>query len=332
MSKAKKEKFTFIDLFAGIGGFHLALHSLGGECVFASEIDKYARQTYKYNFETISPALFKEGLFNEDITDIELNFDQIPNFDILCAGFPCQAFSIAGRREGFNDTRGTLFFDIQKILEIKRPKAFFLENVKNLQSHDNKRTFKIMLDVLHKKLKYEVFPKVLNAMTHADIPQNRERIFIVGFDPKQVKNCFDFKFPNEIIPTKKIEDLLYKERQEDIYYYKSSHQYYAELYNSMKNSSTLYQWRRVYVRENKSNVCPTLTANMGTGGHNVPLLKDKFGIRKLTPRECLRFQGFPESFNFPDGMANTQCYKQAGNSVVVPLIKSVSKQIINIIK
>lgn len=331
MSKAKKEKFTFIDLFAGIGGFHLALHSLGGECVFASEIDKYARQTYKYNFETISPALFKEGLFNEDITDIELNFDQIPNFDILCAGFPCQAFSIAGRREGFNDTRGTLFFDIQKILEIKKPKAFFLENVKNLQSHDNKRTFKIMLDKLENELEYKVFPKVLNSMTHANIPQNRERIFIIGFDPKQVSNYNDFKFPDEIPLTRKIDDLLSKEKQEDIYYYKNTHQYYLELNDSMRNSNTLYQWRRVYVRENKSNVCPTLTANMGTGGHNVPLLKDKFGIRKLTPKECLRFQGFPESYIFPKDMANTQCYKQAGNSVVVPLIERVAIELYKIL-
>ena len=318
----KNQKFQFIDLFAGVGGFRIAMQNIDGKCVYSSEWEKSAKKTYELNFG--------EYPF-DDITAEETKKFIPDNFDLLCGGFPCQAFSVAGHRKGFEDTRGTLFFDIEKILEKHRPKAFFLENVKNLAGHDKGRTLKIMLNILENKLGYKVYNEVLNSMEYANIPQNRERIFIVGFDPKQVKNYDKFSFPEKIELTKNIRDLINKEKQDDKYYYKKEHQYYPKLKEVMKSKDTIYQWRRVYVRENKSNVCPTLTANMGTGGHNVPLILDDYGIRKLTPKECFRFQGYPEKYVLPN-LANSKLYMQAGNSVTVPLIQRVGEKIYEILK
>lgn len=181
----KKYSFKFIDLFAGIGGFRLAMQNVGGKCVFTSEWEPSAKKTYRQNFGEVP--------FGDITKERVKNF--IPKeFDVLCAGFPCQAFSIAGHRKGFADTRGTLFFDIEQIVEKHKPKVVFLENVKNLVSHDKGNTFKTIITILEKKLGYKVFTKVLNSMTHANIPQNRERIFIVAFDPNQVNNYADFKF------------------------------------------------------------------------------------------------------------------------------------------
>ena len=256
----------------------------------------------------------------------------IPNkFDILCAGFPCQAFSIAGYGKGFSDTRGTLFFDVEQIIEKHRPKVVFLENVKNLVSHDKGKTFEVIIEILEKKLGYKVSYDVLNSMTHANIPQNRERIFIVAFDPKQVKNYKNFKFPDKIKLTKTIHDILDNDKKDDKYYYSKKHKYYPELSKAMTNKNTVYQWRRVYVRENKSNVCPTLTANMGTGGHNVPLIKDDFGIRKLTPKECFAFQGYNMDKYILPSVADSKLYMQAGNSVTTNLIERITNEIIEVL-
>jgi len=312
-------KFTFIDLFAGIGGFRLALQNLGGLCVFSSEWDKFAQKTYEANFGEVPHG---------DITQIDAN--TISNHDVLCAGFPCQPFSIAGKKRGFEDTRGTLFFDIVRIVKEKRPKVIFLENVKNLVSHDKGKTIKTILDVLENELNYKVFYKVLNTMEYANIPQNRERIFIVAFDTEQIKSYEKFKFPNKITLNKTIHEFINKNRQDDIFYYQETHKYYPELIKTITQKNTVYQWRRVYVRENKSNVCPTLTANMGTGGHNVPLIKDDYGIRKLTPQECFAFQGYPmEEFILPN-IANSKLYMQAGNSVTTSLIERIGSKIINL--
>jgi DNA (cytosine-5)-methyltransferase 1 len=314
--------FSFIDLFAGVGGFRLAFQSLNGKCVFTSEWDENAKKTYLENFGEVPFG---------DITKDKIK-DVIPeNFDILCAGFPCQAFSIAGYQKGFADTRGTLFFDLEQIIEKKRPKAIILENVKNLASHDNKRTLKVILEVLEEKLGYRVVYRVLNSMTHANIPQNRERIFIVAFDPKQVQNYMDFTFPEPIPLTKTIHDIIDGNKKDENFYYSKDHMYYDRLNKAMTSTDTLYQWRRVYVRENKSNVCPTLTANMGAGGHNVPLIRDKYGIRKLTPRECFSFQGYPDpEYVFPK-IANSKLYMQAGNSVTVPLIRRIGEKILEVL-
>jgi DNA (cytosine-5)-methyltransferase 1 len=215
----KNVKFKFIDLFAGIGGFRLAMQNIGGECVYTSEWDNAAKQTYEKNFG--------EYPFG-DITSEKIKSFIPDNFDLLCGGFPCQAFSVAGNRKGFEDTRGTLFFDLEKIIESKRPRAFFLENVKNLEGHDNGRTLKIMLNILENKLGYKVYYKVLNTMEYANIPQNRERIFIIGFNPKTVKNYDKFKFPEKIKLSKKIRDLIDIEKQADNYYYNENHQYYSK--------------------------------------------------------------------------------------------------------
>ena len=314
--------FKFVDLFAGIGGFRLALQNNGGKCVYTSEWNIDAKKTYRENFGEVPFG---------DITK-ERNKNYIPeNFDVLCAGFPCQAFSIAGYQKGFADTRGTLFFDIEQILEKSKPKVVFLENVKNLVSHDNGNTFKTIIDTLEKKLGYKVFHKVLNTATHANVPQNRERIFIVAFDPNQVKNYAKFEFPKPIKLTKTIHDFIEKGKQAEFYYYKQDHQYYPELSKTITSKDTVYQWRRVYARENKNKLCPTLTANMGAGGHNVPLIKDDFGIRKLTPKECFAFQGYPMDKYILPPIANSKLYMQAGNSVTTTLIERIAHQIIKVL-
>lgn len=319
---SKKSDFKFIDLFAGIGGFRIALQNIGGECVYTSEWNADSKKTYQANF-----GEFPFG----DITQKSIK-NYIPDdFQILCAGFPCQAFSIAGNRKGFHDTRGTLFFDLEKIIETKRPKVVFLENVKNLVSHDKGNTFKVILEILEEKLGYKAYTKVLNSSTHANVPQNRERIFIIAFDKEQVPNHGDFKFPEAIPLTRTIHDILEKGKQADNLYYKKDHQYYPELEKTITSKDTIYQWRRVYVRENKSQVCPTLTANMGTGGHNVPLILDDYGIRKLTPKECFAFQGYPMDKYILPNIANSKLYMQAGNSVTTPLIERISQEILNVL-
>ena len=320
--KLDNYSFKFIDLFAGIGGFRLALQNVGGKCVYSSEWNNDSQKTYRENFGEVPFG---------DITK-ERNKKYSPEkFDVLCAGFPCQAFSIAGYQKGFADTRGTLFFDIEQIVEKHKPKVVFLENVKNLVSHDNGNTFKTIIETLEQKLGYKTFAKVLNSATHANVPQNRERIFIVAFDPKQVKNFSKFKFPEPIKLTKTIHDFLDYEKQDDIFYYNREHRYYPELAKTIISKDTVYQWRRVYARENKSNLCPTLTANMGSGGHNVPLIKDSFGIRKLTPKECFVFQGYPiEKYILPK-IANSKLYMQAGNSVTTNLIQRIANQILEVL-
>ena len=332
-SSAQKFTFTFIDLFAGIGGFRLAMQANGGKCVFSSEWDEAAKKTY---FENYGDMPFG------DITNPETKAQIPEHFDVLCAGFPCQAFSIAGYQKGFDDVRGTLFFDVADILEKHRPKAFYLENVKNLKSHDEGRTFAKIMDVLHNRLGYEVDSKVMNPCEYANVPQNRERIFIVGFDPKQVNipdsffvnGNFQFNFPEKENLTRNIHDIIDDSVEDEKLFYKEGHLYYDRMKDVITNPDTVYQWRRVYIRENKNGVCPTLTANMGEGGHNVPIVRTSKGIRKLTPEECLKFQGFPvdKGFHFPNTIAQSKKYKQAGNSVTVPLITKVSERVIQFLK
>jgi len=213
-----------------------------------------------------------------------------------------------------------LFFSISRILEARKPEGFLLENVKNLKSHDGGRTFEIIEKKL-KNLGYHLKVKVLNTMEYGNIPQNRERIYIVGFKNKLYAERFEFPKPVKLV--KKVIDLLEKNVPEKYYY--NGKPLFEKLKNSVKNENKVYQWRRQYVRENKSGVCPTLTANMGMGGHNVPIIKDKKGIRKLTPLECFRIQGFPEGYVLPK-ISDSALYKQAGNSVSVPVIEAVAKE------
>lgn len=312
--------FTFIDLFAGIGGFRIAMQNCGGKCVYSSEWDENAKKTYYHNFGEVPFG---------DITK-EYNKKMIPdNFDVLCGGFPCQAFSIAGYRKGFEDTRGTLFFDVAEIIKRKKPKAVFLENVKNLYTHDDGKTFAVIKDTLE-ELGYVVYHKVMNAMEYSNVPQNRERIFIVCFDPQQVPNHANFLFPEKEELTRSVADCIDYSVTDKKLFYDERFPHYDELKRDMTSKHTIYQWRRQYVRENKNKVCPTLTANMGTGGHNVPLILTDKGIRKLTPKECINFQGYPHNYSFPN-IATSAQYKQAGNSVVVPLIEKVCQRIISIL-
>lgn len=308
-----KHGFRTIDLFAGVGGIRTGFENAGFKTVFANDFEPQCRDTYDLNFKD-------SKLVIEDIRKIGI--DDLPKFDFLLGGFPCQAFSIAGYRQGFNDEkgRGNLFFDIARILEARKPEGFLLENVKNLKSHDGGKTFKIIEEAL-KDLGYHVKIKVLNTMEYGNIPQNRERIYIVGFKNKLYSDRFEFPSPVKL--NTKITDLLEKDVPEKYYY--NGKPLFEKLKGSVREEGKVYQWRRQYVRENKSGVCPTLTANMGTGGHNVPIIKDKKGIRKLTPLECFRIQGFPKNYILPK-ISDSSLYKQAGNSVSVPVVEAVAKQ------
>ncbi|MFQ1018172.1 DNA cytosine methyltransferase [Gilliamella sp. BG7] len=306
--------------FAGVGGIDLGFDKAGFETVYANEIDKFAVETIRANFDFL--------VDHRDINDVKAS--EIPDFDIMLAGFPCQAFSVAGHRQGFNDEkgRGNLYFELERIFEEKKTSVIFLENVKNLVGHDQGNTFKVILESLENH-GYHVKYKVLNACEYGNIPQNRERIYVVCF--KDIKAYENFEFPHAIPLDTSINDLLEDETNIDKkYFYTEKTPFFNQLVENIKDAKTLYQWRRQYVRANKSNMCPTLTANMGTGGHNVPLLNVQGKpdtIRKLTPRECFNFQGFSKEFILPEQISNGNLYKQAGNSVVVPVIERIALEI-----
>jgi len=311
-NKRMKEELRTLDLFAGVGGIRLGFEKVGFKTIFANDFDKTCKDTYDLNFS-------EPKLTIEDINKLDIK--SIPKFDILLGGFPCQAFSVAGYRKGFKDDkgRGNLFFRIAKILEERKPEAFLLENVKNLKGHDKGKTFKIIEKTL-RDLGYHIKSKILNSMTHGNIPQNRERIFIVGFLDKDKAEAFDF--PKEIPLTKNFRE--YTANEVDDKYYYNDKPLYKKIKDDINSEFSVYQWRRKYVRVNKKGVAPTLTANMGLGGHNVPIIKNHKGIRKLTPKECFLLQGFPKSFKLPN-LADSKLYHQAGNSVVVPVIQRIAE-------
>lgn len=250
--------FTFIDLFAGIGGFHLAFHNCGARCVFASEWDEFARRTYEHNFRKMSPELFEKGLFAGDITKV--NATQIPDFDILTGGFPCQPFSQAGLKKGFNETRGTLFFDIARILKEKQPKAFFIENVRGLLNHDDGKTFATIKNVIEQDLGYSFFYKIIFASDFG-VPQHRPRLFMVGFKDKNIK--FQFPKPRELKIT--MSDVFGGHVTKDIGF-------------------TLRVGGRHSAITDRRN-------------WDTYLVDGK--IRRIGPKEGLMMQGFPANFEFP---------------------------------
>lgn len=288
-----KKTITFIDLFAGIGGFHLAFHNLGAKCVFVSEWDKAARETYKKNFVKIQPELFApetiDQTFTGDITAVLPK--SIPDFDIITGGFPCQPFSQAGLKKGFNETRGTLFFDIANIIKEKQPSAFFLENVRGLLTHDGGRTFATIQRVLTEELGYSFFYKVVKASDYG-VPQHRPRLFMVGFKDKSI----DFEFPEPVRLTMTMDDVF----------------------------------------DGKVNKTVGYTLRVGGRGSG---LADRRNwdtylvdgeVRRLSPKEGLRMQGFPDTFKFP--VSETQAMKQLGNSVAVPAIQATANEIIKRLK
>ena len=313
----KSNKFTFIDLFAGIGGMRIAFESAGGKCVYTNEWNKFSQKTYFDNFGDMPDG---------DITKVDAN--TIPDHDILVAGFPCQPFSIAGvskknslgRATGFEDkTQGTLFFDVCRIIKAKRPKAFMLENVKNLCSHDKGNTFKVIQESLD-ELDYDIFYKVLDGQNF--VPQHRERILIVGFDRKTFKGLVDFKFDiTPVEPKPVIRDFL--EKNPDSKY---------------TLSDKLWSYLQAYAAKHKAagngfgygiaplnGVSRTLSARYYKDGSEVLIAQKNKNPRRLTPRECARLQGFPDSFKIT--VSDGQAYKQFGNSVVVPLMANVAKLI-----
>jgi len=361
------KNFEFIDLFAGIGGFHIAMHSVGGQCVFASEIDKFARITYEHNYKKISPDLFKSGNFNEDITDPNLDYNNIPRFDILCAGFPCQPFSHAGLKKGFGDTRGTLFFNIEEIIKCKIqaakrnrqseliPKVLFLENVKGLRNHDKGRTFETIKHRLE-ELGYEVRAEVLNSK-YFGVPQNRERIFIVAWY-KELVNANDFKFPYGIdhdgnsIFDRNLKDLLSQRTHVGQILLEEDELEKLELNANRSYTISEKLWmghqRRKKEHGEKGNgfgyslfqddspYTSTISARYYKDGSEILIDQSIIGKRprKLHPIEAARLQGYPideknnkEKFEIP--VSDAQAYKQFGNSVSVPVIKTLAKEIIN---
>lgn len=310
-----KAKYTMIDLFCGIGGTRLGFQLTGKtKSVFSSEIDKFAIKTYKANFGEEPHG---------DITKIEVK--EIPDHDILVGGFPCQAFSQAGKKLGFEDTRGTLFFDIARIIKEKRPKAFLLENVKNLKLHDKGKTFKIIETTL-KNLNYEVYSVLFKAKDFG-VPQNRERIYIIGFDKNQVKYFADFQMPTPPMTNTRVGDIL--ESIVDEKYTISDklwngHQR-RKAEHKEKGNGFGYSIFNCY-----SPYTNTISARYHKDGSEILIEQKGKNPRKLTPREAARLQGFPEEFIIP--VSDTQAYKQFGNSVAVPVINAIAKKIIEILE
>ncbi len=298
-------------LFAGIGGIDLAFERLGHEVVWANENNSYAVKTYKRNFPNTK-------INDEDIKCVSAG--AIPKVDILTAGFPCQSFSVMGYQRGFKDPRGNLFFEIARIADKKQPKIIFLENVRNLMLHDSGKTFMVIYNTLS-ELGYHIRYKVMSPHEYADIPQIRERIFIVAFSDLDV--CDKFYFPDRLPLTTSINNLINRdEEHHPDYYYSSKSKYYDLLNERIKDSQAIYRIDDRGVANRRWDICPTLKANMGTYPDRVPIIRDNYGIRKLTPYECLKLQGFPSDFKFPNIPLN-EAYKQCGNTVSVKLIQSI---------
>ena len=310
----ESNKLKLVDLFAGTGAFTHAFQETNKvKCVFANDIIEHSKKIYEENF--------KHTLTLKDLNDVKI--EEIPCHDILTGGFPCQPFSIAGNQEGFNDARSNVFWKILEILKKHNPKIVILENVKNLVSHDDKKTFQTIKSNLE-NLGYHIKFKVLNTSTITNVPQHRERIYIVCFKSKDL--CERFSLDFEPLQKLSISNFL-ETNVSDKYYYTDKSSTWNLVKKHVVKKDTVYQYRRVYVRENKSNECPTLTANMGGGGHNVPLILDEKGVRKLTPRECFSLQGFPASYKFPN-ISDSSLYKLAGNAVSVPVVKLIARRLV----
>lgn len=330
-------------LFAGVGGICQAFKNAGCEIAWANEIDEKACITYSLNYPSTT-------LIMEDVQ--KLTHEILEDIDILVAGFPCQPFSQAGHGKGFDDERGHLFFEVIRLLKDLQPKAFFLENVKTLASHNNGETFRIIKEEL-KSAGYSFIPFILNASEYTNIPQGRTRIYIVGFK-NEAQYFFDtpiainklseiqeelksklFKIPakrNNNETLRSIKDFLDNTTvSPNDFYNNLENHIHQKVFAAVKNDNSVYQYRRYYVRENKSDVCPTLTANMGSGGHNVPIILDKKIPRRLTPKECFNLQGFPKDFQLPNNIGKSHLYKQAGNSVVIPMVQKIAEEIVRVL-
>ena len=302
-------------LLSGIGGIDLGFQQAGFNIVWANELDKDAATTYRHNFGN-------KCLVEKDICKVKAK--EIPDFDILVAGFPCQPFSIMGRQKGFKDPRGTLFYEIVRVVKEKQPKIIFLENVSNLIKHDDGKTFLAIYNALA-PLGYSLRYSVMDATEYGNVPQIRTRIFIVAFLDEE--KCEKFKFPEKIERTVQLNDIIKRDiKHDNSYYYNENSPYYKDLKIIVTDKRALYKIYDTGVSRKAHYICPTLTANMGTYPDRVPIVLDDYGIRKITPYECLALQGFPKEYRFPK-IPLPSAYKQCGNSVVVPVIKRIAESI-----
>ena len=306
---------SVISLFAGIGGICLGFKQAGFDIVWANEKDPAACRTYRYNFGS-------DYLVEGDIRKIDMR--TIPHADVLAAGFPCQSFSIGGREKGFNDPRGQLFFQVIRAIEAIQPPVVFLENVENLMEHDNGRTFQVIYTSLVEQgyiLRYQP----MATHEYANIPQTRRRIYIVAFRDHEM--CQRFRFPEVTPLTATLKQFLDADtEQHEIYYYREDSEFDEYIRHNVIDHNYLYRVFNGSVRKLTNSKCPTLTASMTTP-RNAAVLKDAWGVRRLTLRESLRFQGFPPEYYFPNTIKLQDAYKQIGNSVSVPVVKSIAQQI-----
>ena len=306
---------TVVSLFAGIGGICLGFKQAGFEIVWANEKDAAACRTYRYNFGS-------EYLVEGDVRKIDVT--QLPYADVLAAGFPCQSFSVAGLKKGFDDTRGQLFFEVVRAIEAICPPVVFLENVENLMEHDNGRTFQVIYTSLV-ELGYILRYQPMATHEYANIPQTRRRVYIVAFRDYQTSQKFKFPEPVQLTTTA-LDFLDTKEEQHEIYYYRSDAQFDNYIRNMAVDTDGLYRVFDGRIKKYTQGKCPTLTASMSSP-RNAAVLRDAWGVRRITLREALRFQGFPTSFYFPNTIKLQDAYKQIGNSVSVPVIQKIACEI-----
>ena len=313
-------EITLGSLFSGLGGIDLAFAQAGCRVLWAVEWDSACCKTYRHNFHDTR-------VFESDIRHVDPI--RLQRIDILSAGFPCQSFSVAGKQQGFLDPRGHMFYEVGRFIAALSPRFVFLENVPNLMEHDNGKSFLVVHNVLS-DLNYSIRYRVLRASEYGGLPQIRDRIYIIAF--REQEDCDRFCFPERIPLDKTIGSIIHREiKQKDLYYYKKEDPFYAKAVQIVNRKDSVYRVYHDSIKITQNKMCPTLTASMGTQRNQIPLIKDDYGIRKLTVRECLDFQGFPDSYYFPRTISINDAYKQIGNTVCVPVVKRIAAQIIHLL-
>lgn len=307
---------TVGSLFAGIGGIDLAFIQAGFEISWAIENDHASCKTYRANFRDVQ-------LVEQDIRKVDIS--TLPSVDVIVAGFPCQAFSVGGRQQGFQDDRGNLFFQVARFVKEYTPRFIFLENVDHLVQHNNGCTFQVIYNTLI-EYGYYIRYRVMRASEYGNIPQIRDRIYIVAF--RSVEDCDCFQFPEPLNLEVTVDSIVDRTKVvRDDYYYHGDDPFAVKARQIVTNPRAVYRVYHGSIKPIQNGLCPTLTASMGTQSNQVPLVCDVAGVRKLTLRECLRFQGFPDTFGFPQSVSQEKRYKQIGNSVCIPVVRRIAQKI-----